>query len=408
MPANFLHGIETIEVSTGTKTIKTVKTAVIGLIGTAPINKVKDEYKSINTPILITNEEDAALYFGEHEAGLTIPQSLNAIFDQGAGIVIVINVFDPSVHENVEDVELSDIVGKIEALTGKRTGLKVFEDCYSEFGYYPKTIIAPVYGEDQVVVNEINIICKKLRAIGLVDAPIGTSVQDAIKARGENTINFNINSDRIVLCYPHLKVYDYSSQQIKLEPYSQRLAGVIAAKDIDKGYHYSPSNTNIEGIIGTEKNLTSMINDPTSEVNLLNEAGIVTVFNSYGTGFKTWGNRSSAYPSNTEPINFINIRRTADILHESVEQAMLDYIDLPIDEGLIDTICEVVNQFVRTLIGRGALIDGKCTFNSDKNPSNEIANGHLVFDLEFMPPSPAERITFESFINTDLLKALIA
>lgn len=408
MPANFLHGIETIEVSTGTKTIKTVKTAVIGLIGTAPINKVKDEYKSINTPILITNEEDAALYFGEHEAGFTIPQALNAIFDQGAGIVIVINVFDPSVHENVEDVELSDIVGKIEALTGKRTGLKVFEDCYSEFGYYPKTIIAPVYGEDQVVVNEINIICKKLRAIGLVDAPIGTSVQDAIKARGENTINFNINSDRIVLCYPHLKVYDYSSQQIKLEPYSQRLAGVIAAKDIDKGYHYSPSNTNIEGIIGTEKNLTSMINDPTSEVNLLNEAGIVTVFNSYGTGFKTWGNRSSAYPSNTEPINFINIRRTADILHESVEQAMLDYIDLPIDEGLIDTICEVVNQFVRTLIGKGALIDGKCTFNSDKNPSNEIANGHLVFDLEFMPPSPAERITFESFINTDLLKALIA
>lgn len=408
MPANFLHGIETIEVSTGTKTIKTVKTAVIGLIGTAPINKVKDEYKSINTPILITNEEDAALYFGEHEAGFTIPQALNAIFDQGAGIVIVINVFDPSVHENVEDVELSDIVGKIEALTGKRTGLKVFEDCYSEFGYYPKTIIAPVYGEDQVVVNEINIICKKLRAIGLVDAPIGTSVQEAIKARGENTINFNINSDRIVLCYPHLKVYDYSSQQIKLEPYSQRLAGVIAAKDIDKGYHYSPSNTNIEGIIGTEKNLTSMINDPTSEVNLLNEAGIVTVFNSYGTGFKTWGNRSSAYPSNTEPINFINIRRTADILHESVEQAMLDYIDLPIDEGLIDTICEVVNQFVRTLIGRGALIDGKCTFNSDKNPSNEIANGHLVFDLQFMPPSPAERITFESFINTDLLKALIA
>ena len=148
MPANFLHGIETIEVSTGTKTIKTVKTAVIGLIGTAPINKVKDEYKSINTPILITNEEDAALYFGEHEAGFTIPQALNAIFDQGAGIVIVINVFDPSVHENVEDVELSDIVGKIEALTGKRTGLKVFEDCYSEFGYYPKTIIAPVYGED--------------------------------------------------------------------------------------------------------------------------------------------------------------------------------------------------------------------------------------------------------------------
>ena len=73
---------------------------------------------------------------------------------------------------------------------------------------------------------------------------------------------------------------------------------------------------------------------------------------------------------------------------------------------LIDSICETVNQFIRTLIGRGALIDGKCSFNSEKNPTTEIANGHLTFDIEFMPPTPAERITFESFINIELLKSL--
>ena len=149
-----------------------------------------------------------------------------------------------------------------------------------------------------------------------------------------------------------------------------------------------------------------MINDPTSEVNTLNEAGVLTVFNSYGSGFRTWGNRSSAYPASTFPTNFINVRRTADILHESVEYAMLDFMDFPIDNGLIDSICETVNQFIRTLIGRGALIDGKCTFNQDKNPTTELANGHLVFDIEFMPPTPAERITFESFIDIELLKSL--
>ena len=57
-------------------------------------------------------------------------------------------------------------------------------------------------------------------------------------------------------------------------------------------------------------------------------------------------------------------------------------------------------------IGRGALIDGKCTFNQDKNPTTELANGHLLFDIEFMPPTPAERITFESFIDIELLKSL--
>ena len=281
MPANFLHGVETVELTKGTTTVRTVKTAIIGLVGTAPINDVDAEYKSINEPILITKEEDATLYFGKHKAGFTIPQALKAIFDQGAGTIMVVNVFDPSVHESPEDVELKDIVGSVETLTGKRTGLRAFEDSYSLFGFYPKTIIAPVYSEDQVIVDEINKVCKKIRAIGIVDAPVGTTVQDAIKGRGTSKINFNINSDRVVLCYPHIKVYDYDAQEIKLEPLSQRLAGVIAVKDNEKGYHWSPSNTVIQGVLGTEKNLTSMINDPQSEVNLLNEAGILTVFNSY-------------------------------------------------------------------------------------------------------------------------------
>ncbi|MBO6273470.1 phage tail sheath subtilisin-like domain-containing protein [bacterium] len=407
MPASFLHGVETIEVTKGARTIQTVKTAVIGIIGTAPIDEVDEQYRTINEPTLILNETEAVRYFGKSKAGFTIPDALDAMFDQGAGIAIVINVFNPEKHENVEDVKLSDIIGGVDALTGKRTGLKAFEDCYSLFGYYPKTIVAPVYCESAAIVPEINIICNKIRAIGLVDAPVGASVQDVITGRGsQGTINFNTSSDRIVLCYPHLKVYDSETDTIKLQPYSQRLAGVIAAKDIEKGYHWSPSNTEIQGIIGVERQLTSMINDPTSEVNTLNEAGVVTVFNSYGTGFRTWGNRSAAFPSSTLPTNFINVRRTADILHESVEYSMLQFIDYPIDNGLIDSICETVNQFIRTLIGRGALIDGKCSFNQDKNPTTELANGHLLFDIEFMPPTPAERITFESFIDIELLKSL--
>lgn len=407
MPASFLHGVETIEITKGARTIQTVKTAVIGIIGTAPIDEVEQQYRTVNEPTLILNETEAVRYFGNSKSGFTIPDALDAMFDQGAGIAIVINVFDPSKHETVEDVKLSDVIGGVDAVTGKRTGLKAFEDCYSLFGYYPKTIIAPVYCESAALVPEINIICNKIRAIGLVDAPVGATVQDVITGRGsQGTINFNTSSERIVLCYPHLKVYDSETDTIKLQPYSQRLAGVIAAKDIEKGYHWSPSNTEIQGIIGVERQLTSMINDPTSEVNTLNEAGVVTVFNSYGTGFRTWGNRSAAFPTSTLPTNFINVRRTADILHESVEYSMLQFIDYPIDNGLIDSICETVNQFIRTLIGRGALIDGKCTFNQDKNPTTELANGHLLFDIEFMPPTPAERITFESFIDIELLKSL--
>lgn len=407
MTASFLHGVETVEITKGAKTVTTVKTAVIGLVGTAPIEDVATEYKTINTPVLISSSVDAVKYFGNHKAGFTIPQALEAIFDQGAGVVIVVNVYDPAKHDEVSDVTKGDIIGGVNSTTLKRTGMQTFEDCYSLFGYYPKTIIAPVFCEDAAVVTAMNTICSKIRAIGIVDAPVGTTVQSAISGRGpQGTINFNTSSERIILCYPHVKVYNSTTDANELQPYSQRLAGVIAAKDLDKGYHWSPSNTEIKGIVGVERQLTSMINDSTSEVNQLNEKGIVTIFNSYGSGYRTWGNRSAAYPSSTIVTNFINVRRTADILHESVEYSMLDFMDFPIDNALIDSICETVNQFIRTLIGRGALIDGKCSFNSDKNPATELANGHLVFDVEFMPPTPAERITFESFIDIELLKSL--
>lgn len=85
---------------------------------------------------------------------------------------------------------------------------------------------------------------------------------------------------------------------------------------------------------------------------------------------------------------------------------MLQFIDYPINQALIDSIRESVNSFIRTLIGRGALIDGKCGYDPAKNPPTEIALGHITFDIEFMPPTPAERITFESYINIDLLKNL--
>ena len=34
-----------------------------------------------------------------------------------------------------------------------------------------------------------------------------------------------------------------------------------------------------------------------------------------------------------------------------------------------------------------------------ENPTAQIAGGQLVFDIDVMPPPPAERITFQAFID---------
>ena len=51
MPEQFLHGIEVVELDDGPRPIRTVKSSVIGLIGTAPEADAKKF--PLDTPILI-------------------------------------------------------------------------------------------------------------------------------------------------------------------------------------------------------------------------------------------------------------------------------------------------------------------------------------------------------------------
>src|SRR5260221_8231921 len=99
MPASFLHGVEVIEVPNGPVPVTVVKSAVIGLVGTAPVWALGSlaGVPAPNTPTLVSSAIDAA-NFGPLMRGYSIPYALAAIQAQGAGQAIVVNVFDPAVH----------------------------------------------------------------------------------------------------------------------------------------------------------------------------------------------------------------------------------------------------------------------------------------------------------------------
>ena len=477
MPANYLHGVETIENLTGLVPVRVVKSAVIGLVGIAPEG-------ATNELIAVNNPADAA-QFGSPIPGFSIPQALSAIQKQGYGTVLVVNVFDYNQHTtmvNAEELTVANkkvvpssypvrpsevevrktalgatlvngtdytinefgVVTVLDAtidngdslfLTYKtldavaitssvliggfdtndvKTGMSLFDDAYQTFGYKAKLFIAPGYSQKKAIATELIALADKFKGIALIDENQGDTPSMAIENRGDVAETFGTSSKRAMLLYPMLKAYDKATNSNINVYYSQYMAGVIAATDYNEGYWVSPSNHEIKGIVGIERNISAAINYPWTEANALNEAGITTVFNSFGTGIRTWGNRSAAYPSSTHPSNFICVQRTADILHESVELAMLQFIDKPINQAVIDSIRETVNAFMRTLISRGALVDGKnedglttgCYFDKAKNPPTEIAAGKLTFDLVFMPPTPAEWITFNSFIDITLLGSL--
>lgn len=335
MAANYLHGVETIEKETGSRPVKVVKSAVIGLIGTAPIGPV-------NTPVQSLSDVDAA-QFGPQLTGFTIPQALDAVYDYGSGTVIVINVLDPNVHKgnapsesitfdaatgraklahpaaanlvlkndsggatyaegtdyavdlingvitriktgtipagaatakatydyaDPTKVTAADIIGAVNA-AGMRTGMKALKDTYNLYGYFSKILIAPAYCTQNSVAVELEAMAVQLGAIAYIDAPIGTTLAQALAGRGPaGTINFNTSSDRVRLCYPHVKVYDTATNAERLEPLSSRAAGLRARVDLDKGYWWSSSNQQLVGVTGVERPLSAMIDDPQSDVNL--------------------------------------------------------------------------------------------------------------------------------------------
>ncbi len=472
MAANYLHGVETIEVERGPRPVRTVKSAVIGLIGTAPIG-------AVNVSTLTLSEKDAAA-FGPQLPGFTIPQALDAIYDHGAGTVIVINVLDPATHKTAvaneaiafdastdrvklahgavaalvlkstdgattyvagtdytadlvtgeivrikgggiaagasgkanydyadpTKVTAADIIGAVNG-AGVRTGLKALKDTYNLFGFFAKILIAPAFCTQNSVATELIAMADQLGAIAYIDAPIGTTYAQALAGRGPaGTINFNTSSDRVRLCYPHVKVYDPVLNAERLEPLSARAAGLRAKVDLDKGFWWSSSNQELAGVIGVERQLSAMIDDPQSEVNLLNEVGITTVFNSYGSGLRLWGNRSAAWPTVTHMRNFENVRRTGDVINESIRYFSQQYIDMPLNQALIDSLVESVNGYGRKLIGDGALIGFKAWYDPARNEETELAAGHLLISYKYTPPPPLERLTYETEITSEYLVTL--
>ncbi|EHK2735659.1 phage tail sheath subtilisin-like domain-containing protein [Salmonella enterica] len=466
---NWFHGVNSREKLGGPRPVKQVKSAVIGLVGTAPLGPV-------NTHTLI-NSETAAAQYGQELPGFTIPQALRAIADHGVMSVVVINVLNPAVHISrvadevitpegggklahgmVSDVVVksntgattytvgkdysldaqagvitrlsdggimatdqvkvsyawldpskvtaADIIGSVSA-SGRRGGILALDDVFSDLGFDSKILIAPAYCTQTSVTMALGVMADKLDAVAYVDAPVGCSVQQVLAGRGpKGTINFNTSSDRIRLCYPHLKVYDPVTNADRLEPLSVRAAALRARVDLDEGYWVSSSNHEIKGVTGMERPISARIDDATCEANLLNEAGVTTVFNSFGTGIRLWGNRNAAFPTSTHITSFENVRRTADIFNESLRLTSLQYVDQPMSDALIDNILGTAENYARTMLGDGALLGFKVWYDKARNTRSELGSGHVRISYKITPSIPMEWLTYEAEITDEYVMNL--
>jgi phage tail sheath protein FI len=387
----FLHGVEVIEIDAGPRPIQTVKSSVIGIVGTAP--DADAEAFPYNTPVLVAgSRREAAGLDTVGESNGTLPRALDGIFDQIGAVVIVVRV-----EEGQDETEtLANVIGGVNAANGNFEGVHALAGAESVVGFSPRILIAPGFTHQRLadlanpVVAELQGIANRMRAVVIADGP-NTNDDAAYTSAGD------FGSDRIYLCDPWHKAM--VGTEIVDVPPSSRVAGLIAKVDNDTGFWASPSNNLISGIIGTSRPVDFKLGDANSRANLLNENKVGTTIRQ--NGYRLWGNRTLT--DDTKWV-FLSVRRTADIINDSLLRAHLWAVDRGITKTYVEDVEEGVNNYLRDLVSMGAILGGKCWADPDLNSAANIQLGKVFFNFDFTPVYPAEHVTFRSHLVNDYIE----
>lgn len=353
----------------------------------------KDEAFPINTPVELLPNDTAWSRLGD---GGSLSRAIDNIWKQCATPLVVIRV-----AQTIDDSNAATIAA-VAGSSGDRTGVFALLNAESVTGLKPRILIAPGFAQQSGVVTSLVSVAESLHGWAIADGP-NTTDAAAINAA------LAYGSDRIYMIDPYVTV-DRDEGSV-YEPASSFVAGIIAKVDNEEGFWVSPSNHTISGITGTKRAIDFTLGDASSRANLLNASNVATIIRQ--NGWRLWGNRTLSEDST---YAFLCVRRTADIINDSILKAHLWAVDRSITKNYVAEVTGSVNAYLRTLIAMGAIVGDQdtsnkvncCWLDSDLNSEASIAAGKIYFDFAFTPAYPAERVTFLSELNTNGLTSILS
>lgn len=307
-----------------------------------------------------------------------------------------------------ELVTESEIIGGVSVQTGKATGLELISQVYPRLRMIPGIIGCPKWSEKSSVAAVMRAKSENINGIFscvcVVDIPSdlasGAPVYSAVPS-WKNANNYT--HERMIACWPLVELGD------KKFHLSTQIIGLMNRTDNQNENvpYKSPSNEllQIDGVINAAG---EEINLGLEEANYLNSQGITTALN-FSSGWVAWGNRTAAYPANTDPKdNFIPVRRMFDFVGNTFITTFWQRVDAPITLRLIQTVINTFNLYLNGLTARGMLLGGRIEFHEDENAITDLMNGILRFHVFLTPPVPAETIEAIFEYDPEYLNELFA
>ncbi|WP_211471725.1 phage tail sheath protein [Collimonas humicola] len=377
MPTDYHHGVRVIEKNDGTRPIRTISTAVIGLVATA--EDADPLAFPLDTPVLLTNVPAA---IGKAGTKGTLRRALDAIGMQTKPFTVVVRV-----AEGKDEAETtSNVIGTTTA-AGKYTGIKALLAAQSKLGIKPRILGAPGL-DTKAVTNALVAVAQKLRGFVYASAHGCLTKEDAVLYRKD------FGQRELMLIWPDFVSWDTATNADATISAIAYALGLRAKIDEEVGWHKSLSNIVVNGPTGISADVFWDLQDPATDAGFLNAKEVTTLINS--GGFRFWGSRTCETP---EFFYFENYTRTAQVLADTIAEAHMTFADKPLHPSLAKDLVESINAKFRDLIKRGYLIGGSAWCDQQFNEKESLKGGQLTIDYDYTPVPPLENLLFQQRIT---------
>ncbi|MCA8251579.1 phage tail sheath subtilisin-like domain-containing protein, partial [Burkholderia multivorans] len=220
MPSDYHHGVRVIEINEGTRPIRTVSTAVIGLVSTA--DDADAATFPENRPVLITDVQAAISKAGTKG---TLARSLDAIAAQTSPLIVAVRV--PTGKD--ADTTTTNVIGTTTA-DGQYTGMKALLAAKSRLGVKPRVLGCP--GLDTLpVASELATIAQKLRGFGYISAFGAQTKEEATAYRA------NFGQRELMTIWPDFVNWNTTTNAEDITWATARALGMRAKIDEEIGWH---------------------------------------------------------------------------------------------------------------------------------------------------------------------------